>query len=148
MADTYNMDITSSNSVLTLTVEELFPSGIQLQNFSVDSMFAADALDLAETRMGIDGKIAAGYTPNIKAVTITLEASSPSYPSLQQIAAAMQTNRKIYPATLTARIESIGKRITWSKGTLKSGSIVPNAKKVLDPTEWVFHFETVEVSSI
>ena len=71
-------DITSANAKLILTCEELYPSGVELQMFSTNQSWNADALQVAETRMGVDGHMAAGYVPNIKTVTVQLEASSPS----------------------------------------------------------------------
>ena len=58
-------DITSANAKLILTCEELYPSGVELQMFSTNQAWNADALQVAETRMGVDGHMAAGYVPNI-----------------------------------------------------------------------------------
>lgn len=148
MSDIFNMDITSANAEAVLSAEEIFPNGITLQQFATDQSFAPEAQDLAETRMGVDGHLAAGQTPNIKVVTISLEASSPSYEYLRNLAMAMDVNRKPYRCTLVVRVPSIGMVYTWSIGVLKSGTWVPAAKKVLDPTQWTFHFEKLEVSSL
>lgn len=37
-----NFDVTSANAQLVLTVDELYPSGIQLQQFSADGIFSSD----------------------------------------------------------------------------------------------------------
>ena len=73
-----NFDITSANAEAILTVEQIFPAGIQLQMFGTDQAVNMDAIDITETRKGVDGKMVAGYTPVIYPVTITLEAASPS----------------------------------------------------------------------
>ena len=148
MADQFNMDITSANAEAVLSADEIFPNGITLQQFSTDQSFASESQQLAETRMGVDGFLAAGQTPNIKVVTISLEASSPSYESLRNLAMAMETNHKVYRCTLVVRIPSIGMVYTWSIGVLQNATLVPGGKKVLDPTQWTFHFQKLEVSTV
>lgn len=148
MADQFNMDITSANAVAVLSADEIFPNGITLQQFSTDQSFAPESQQLAETRMGVDGFLVAGQTPSIKVVTISLEASSPAYESLCNLAMAMETNHKIYRCTLVIRMTSIERVYTWSVGVLHDTTWVPGAKKVLDPTQWTFHFQKLEVSTV
>ena len=57
-------NITSANAVLVLGVEELYPVGVQLTNFSTDQMLSSDAMEIAQVRMGVDGGMAAGYVAN------------------------------------------------------------------------------------
>ena len=59
MADQFNMDITSANAEAVLSADEIFPNGITLQQFSTDQSFAPESQQLAETRMGVDGFLAA-----------------------------------------------------------------------------------------
>ena len=148
MPDTFaGFDITSANSVSILTVEELFPSGITLEQFGTDQAVNMDSLDIAETRMGVDGFMVAGYTPNIKVVSISLEASSPSFDALAQVYEAMETFRRIYSVKLVSTVPSIGKVFTWSNGVLKTVTPFPSQKKVLDPTSLTFNFGKYERSS-
>jgi hypothetical protein len=148
MSQAVNFDITSANAELVLTVAEIFPSGIILQMFGTDQAFNMEAVDVTETRMGVDGKLVAGYTPVIYPVTVTLEAASPSRFSLSTVWEAMAANRKIYPLGLVATLPSIGERLTWSTGVLKNGVVVPPAEKVLGPTTWLLHFEKLERARI
>ena len=140
-----SMDITSANATVILSCD-LFTE--YLQQFSTDSAYEGEDDQVAETRMGVDGKMVAGMTPSIKAITIHLEASSPSIGNLTLLKQAMTTNRKIYECQLVIQLPSIGKRITYSKGVLQSAKDLPDAKKVLDPTDWTFHFEQKSVESL
>lgn len=144
MADIFNIDITSANAELVLSAEEVFPQGIALQMFSTDQSYSTESQQMAETRMGVDGHIAAGQVPAIKPVTIHLEAASPSYDYLAALATAMETNRKVYRCTLVANIPAIGKTLIWSIGVLQAGTRVPAGAKTLQPTQWTFHFEKFE----
>ena len=141
-----DFDITSANCKLVLTAEEIYPSGVELQQFATDQSFSQDDSQVAETRMGVDGKMVAGYTPNIKIVTIMLEASSPSYRALADLYKASETNKKIYPCTLVAKSPALKLTWKWSTGVLYSGTIVPPAQQVFGTTTFVFHFQDLEKS--
>lgn len=138
-------NITSANASLVLTVETVIPVGVSLQMFSTDQAYSQDEVTVAEDRMGVDGNLAAGWIPSIKAVQIDLEACSPSLQYLQMLQRAMESNRTIYNCTLVATVPSIRKIYTWSNGVLKSGTPVANAKKVLDPTTWKFDFADLTI---
>ena len=139
-----NFDITSANAELVLTVDEIFPAGIVLQQFGADQAFNMDAIDITETRMGVDGKMVVGYTPAIYPITITLESSSPSRFSLSTLWEAMVANKRPYICGLVATLPSTGERLTWSMGVLKNGAPVPSGQKTLQPTTWLFHFEKLK----
>ncbi len=148
MSQTENFDITSANAELVLTVEDIFPSGIVLQMFGTDQAINMDAVDIAETRMGVDGKLVAGYTPVIYPVTVTLEAASPSRFNLSTLWEAMAANKRVYSCGLICTLPSVGERLTWSRGVLKNGVVVPPLQKVLGPTTWLLHFEKLERAKI
>lgn len=91
MSQAYDFDITSANASAVLTVDSLFPSGIELQMFATDQAVGQDSVDITETRMGVDGRMVAGFTPVIYPVTVTLEAASPSAKNLGTVWRAMKT---------------------------------------------------------
>lgn len=138
-------NITSANASLVLVVDTIIPAGVQLQHFSTDQAFSLSEVTVVEDRMGVDGHLAAGWIPSIKTVQVSLEAASPSLWFLDMLARAMENNRTIYDCTLVATVPSIRKVYTWSKGVLKSGTMVSNAKKVLDPTTWTFDFANLTI---
>ena len=133
------LDITSANAVVALSVENLF--SVNLENFSADSSFTTDTVQAAETRMGVDGHMAAGFTPAIKTITINLEAGSPSTEYMQLLRQVQEVNMKPYKVNMVISIPSIGKRYTFSDGVLQSYKDLPDGQNVLSPTQWVFHFE-------
>ena len=138
-------NITSANAQLYLTVDELYPAGIPLQNFSADSMATSDDMEISQVRMGVDGGMAAGYVPNPYTVTITLEASSPSLETMQSILQAMKVNKRTYECKLVLTIPATKQVHTWTHGVLTNGNPVPAPKKVLDPTSWKFQFQDYSV---
>ncbi len=140
--------ITSTNAVLILTVESLYPNGVEISKFATDSAFATSELGLAETRMGVDGKLAAGYTPQEIPLNINLEADSPSYDVMANIMEKQQLNKTLYEVTAQISIPALKKEFTLERGVLKSGHPFSDAKKVLDPTQWGFVFESFHSSSL
>lgn len=137
-----SMDITSANSVVTLQCS-LF--SVRLQQFSADAAYEGEDDQVAETRIGVDGKMVAGQVPNIKVVNLHLEASSPSLQYLQLLKRAMEVNRTVYTVNMVISQPSIGKRITYSTGVLQSAKDLADGKKVLEPTQWTFHFQDKSV---
>ena len=114
-------------------------------NFSTDQAVDQSEDTIAETRMGVDGYMAAGYVPSIKAVTIQFEAASPSVQYLNNLYLASQKNRRTYEITLVVKVPSVNKTYTYSGGVLKTGKLLPGLKKVLDPVSYGFDFEKVSV---
>lgn len=141
-------DITSANATLILTVDDLFPQGIQLYMFATDQSLSMSELTVAETRMGVDGNLVAGFVPNPKEVNIMLEAASPSYSSLATLYRATEQKRGIYQCTLIATVPSIKQVYTWTAGVLVKGTPVPPFKKILDPTSWTFHFARLTIVGV
>ena len=140
--------ITSANAILILTVEELYPSGVQIEKFASDDAFSSDNVAIAEVRMGVDGQLAAGYTPAPIPFKISLEADSDSIEYLRNIANNQRLNKTTYSITASISIPALGKEFTLINGILTEVPSILNAKKVLEPTQWGFTFEDVNDSTI
>lgn len=137
-------DITSANATAVIRFEEVYPSGIYLQMFAVDTAISLEESDITETRIGVDGYMVAGYTPQIFPVTVNLEAASPSFTALATVWNYMRTRRTIYDTTLTITAPSIRRAFTFSTGVMKSGVPFSGLSTILDPTSWVFHFQNLD----
>lgn len=140
MADT---TITSANSVVTLSVAGLFPVPQQIQGYSADNMFTSDNIDLAETQMGVDGRMTAGYTPNSVPQTFHLQADSPSKEFFKSIFRAMQQAREVYYISGAIDLPSTGESFTCVRGILKNIKMLPDAGKVLQPMDFQIVWESV-----
>jgi hypothetical protein len=140
--------ITSANSVFTLTVPDVFPIPIQVQGYAADSAFAVDPVDSAETMMGVDGKMSAGFTPFITPMTIELQADSPSVDLFDTWLQAQETQREIFYANAAIVLPSTGRVYTLLKGALKRVKKIPDAKKVLQPVQYSIDWEAVQVAPV
>lgn len=134
-------NITSANATAYMVVKDLYPTGFALNNFATDQAIDEGEDTIAETRIGVDGNMAAGYIPTIKTVTITFEAASPSVPYMNNIYLASQKNLRTYECTLVITVPATGKTYTYSKGVLKTAKALPALKNVLDPVSYGFDFE-------
>lgn len=142
------MSITSANSVFMLAVPDLFPVPVKLQGYSADDAFMADAVVVAETLMGVDGKLSAGYVPNPTVITVTLQADSPSIALFEAVVQAMQAARDTYALSATIAIPGVSRAYACVKGFLTEYKPMPDAKKLLQPVTYKITFESVTASAI
>lgn len=140
--------ITSANSSFILTVPGVFPVGVPIQGYAADDAFSVEPFDTAEALMGVDGKMSAGFTPNIKKLTVVLQADSPSIEVFDGWVGAMEQSREVIFGTATITIPSIGKTYNMRKGALTNAKKLPDAKKVLQPVQYVITFESIEPALI
>jgi len=135
--------ITSANSVLMLGVDGLFNVPIQIQGFSADDAFSLEDVDMAETMMGVDGKMSAGWIPIIKPLEITLQADSPSNDFFDALITAENVSREKYKLNGTILLKGTSRLYALTTGYLKRGNLMPAAKKVLQPRKFLLEFQDV-----
>lgn len=141
-------NITSANASGNIIVDEIFPNGFILNAFATDAALAMDEETLAETRMGVDGKMAAGYIPSIKSLTLSLEPFSNAAQGLDVVAATSRQAMDVYNVTLTFSIPALKQVWTFGNGCLKTLKTVPDIKKVLDMRTFKFDFETIDIQDV
>ena len=142
-----NRNITSANSTATLIVKELYPAGITLQQFSTDQAYSIEQKTVAETHMGVDGYLTAGYTPTENVINFTFEPSSPSLASLVAVYAAQVKNKRLYECAITISQPSLGRTIAYSVGVMRGGNFVADARKVHSPVSFSFSFESMTITN-
>lgn len=125
--------ITSANSQVILSVPDVFPSPIPIQGYAADDAFTQGAFDMAETKMGVDGILSAGYTPSPKPFDVMLQADSPSIDIFLAWKQAEEAAKEKFQGTIIAVLPSVSKQFTMSTVWLKNMQGMPSAKKVLEP---------------
>lgn len=140
-------DITSANAKATLVLD-LFPAGVKLEQFSADGAWSHDGYSILETRMGVDGYMAAGYTPVEKEVTFHFQANSPSIEKLNLIWQTMETTKTALWCNLTITVPSIKMTYVCANGVLMNYKMLPNAEKVLEPVDATFRFESITAAPL
>lgn len=140
--------ITSANSVFTIAVPGVFPVPQQLRGYAADKAFAAEAVEVAEVQMGVDGRMTAGFVPNAVKMTVSLQADSPSKAIFSAILQAMKTAREVFYLSGTITLPSTGEVFTCTRGILTTAKQIPDAQKVLQPMDYVITWESINPSVI
>lgn len=135
--------ITSANSVFTLLIPGVVPAPFNVEQYAADDQFSVDSVDTAETMMGVDGKMAAGWLPAIVPMTVMLMANSPSIDLFQLWDGAQSVAREIISAQATILLPSVGKSFVLTNGVLKQVKRFPDGKRTLQPVPYMIHWESV-----
>lgn len=143
-----NRNITSANATAILTVDNAFPAGIIFEYFSSDQSFSGDEVEIAETKMGVDGKLHAGWIPAERNVTFTFSPDSPTIIFLEELIAVQNVAKNVFFCDLPITVPSVGKLYHYTNGVLKKTKMLPDGKKTLDPVSYTFTFEDMKVTPI
>ena len=139
-----NFDITSANSKVEL-VNVLFPAGLSFEGYSVDSASTMDLIQQIEARMGVDGKIAFGYTPSPKPISFIFQPNSPTVDRLDYLVQTQDTLKQPIVCQMTILLKSLGKRVVLENGACTNNKLIPNMGRVLEPMQYDFVFQTVNI---
>ncbi|UMM08422.1 hypothetical protein MKW11_14735 [Gluconobacter frateurii] len=135
--------ITSADAIFTLTVSALWNAPITLENWGSDRAWEQEALEMAEFRMSIDGKLNKGYVPRAVVQTLTFSAGSSSIPYLEAIVAGQQQSMSIYTLGAELTLNSTGRKYTFTNGGLNSGTVAPNGGATLEDRTFSLTWERV-----
>jgi hypothetical protein len=140
MAD---MTITGANSACIISIPGLYPTGVQLQDFSENGAWRLDTIDFAEVRMGVDGRMTAGFVPKPTTITYSCIADGRSKDVFLNWVAAMKTSQEIFYATMTISLPSTHEVYTLSRGVLTSGHQMPSFQTVLESLDFTVTWESI-----
>lgn len=140
--------LTSANSVLMLGVEGLFNVPVQIQGYAADDAFTIGDVDMAETVMGVDGKLSAGWIPAIKTLDIMLQADSASNDFFDALIAAESVAREKYVLNGSILVPGISRIFVLTRGFMKTGSVMPASKKILQPRKFTIDFQDIVRSPV
>jgi len=140
--------ITAANAIYMLSIIPVFPIPVQLQGFSADDVFGTDPQTVAETSMGVDGKLSAGFVFNAVNQNVTLQADSASNDVFDAWQTAQQVIKDTYRAQAVITLTAIGRKWTLTNGVLTTYPPLPDAKKVLQPRRFGITWEAVFPSPV
>ena len=135
--------ITSANSTFALAVTGIFPAPQFLQGYAADDAFTADAIDMAETVIGVDGQMSAGFVFNVTPMTITLMPTSPSLILFEAWTNTQKAQQEVYRCDGVIRLPSIGRSYILKNGVLKQASQFPAVKKTLQPMTFQIVWQSI-----
>ena len=134
--------LTMANAVITLVVPAIELGPFQLQRFAADDVFNTGELDVAETSMGVDGNLSAGFVFREVAQDYTLQGNSDSIANFDQWYQAEQTAKDKYQASGTIILKAIGMKYNMVIGFLKGYTPVPSGGKIIKPRKFTIHWQS------
>jgi hypothetical protein len=137
--------ITSANTNAQL-VNSLFPAGLKFENFAVDNAWTQELIQQIEARMGVDGYISFGYTPSPKPISFQFQPNSPTVDRLDYLVQIQDLMQEAIVSQLVINLKSIKKIVTLTNGACVTNKLLPNGAKVLEPMQYDFIFESVNVA--
>lgn len=140
--------LTAGNSIITLTVDGVFPVPQKLEGYSTTAAFSVADVSPGVVVMGVDGKLSGGYVPQPVPLTITLSADSPSVVIFDAWLTAQQSARQVFYANCLVAIPSVGSKYALTRGVLTKASVLAAAQQTLQPRSWTITFESCSPSPI
>lgn len=140
--------ITSADATFVLSVASLFAAGVSIEGFAVDAAFATPGVDVAETVVGVDGKMSAGWIPRTYDMTVSLQADSASIAIFDAIQQASDVARTVYWLNGVITLPGIGRSYAFANGVLKNYKPLPDAARTLQPVEFTITWESVKPAVI
>lgn len=138
--------LTTANSTFSLSIPDVFPTPQALQAYATDDAFSTESVTPSEVRMGVDGILAAGFTPFPTKIKIVLQANSDSIAVFEQWLAAMKQAKETYAADGLIGLPGVNKQVTLTNGYLTGAMQFSDAKKQAEPQSFEITFESVDVS--
>lgn len=135
--------LTTANSSLYLSVRSFIPVPQKIEGYATDDSVALSNIKPAEAMMGVDGKKSHGYVPQLKEVTIMLQADSPSMVFFDTIINAQDAAREVLTFDGLLNLPGVSTKTTMINGTLIDYTPAPTSKKVLQPRSFTITFESV-----
>jgi hypothetical protein len=138
--------ITSANSVFSLSAPDALAAPFNVQGYAADDAFDNEEVEVAQTVMGVDGKMSAAFVPFMTPMTITLQADSPSIDQFEAILGTMQATTEAIFVQGAIVLPSVQRAYTLGNGVLTRVKQIPPAKKRLEPVQYQITWESVTPS--
>lgn len=135
--------ITSADSTFVVSSADFALAATILEGYAADASFAMESVQTAETVMGVDGKLSAGWTPRPYPQTITLQPDSPSRPIFDLIAAGQDAARTVFRLNGVITLPGNQYSHALSRGVLVGYTAIPAGQKVLQPMTFQIVWEKV-----
>ena len=135
--------ITSADSVFSISSADFALAATILEGYAADAAFAMENADTAETMLGVDGKLSAGWIPRSYKQTITLQADSKSRKVFDGLVTAQDATRQIFRLNGVITLPGNQYSYTLTRGVLKNYTAMPTAQRVLQPLTFVIEWESV-----
>jgi hypothetical protein len=136
-------NLTVANAVIFLVVPDIFPVPQQLQGFAADDLMTNEPVDSIETVMGLDGQLSAGWVPTPKIWTCVLQANSASTFMFDAWQQTQEAQKRGFSADGTITYPDLGRTFVMTNGFMTNYSVMPDARKILQPRRFRLTWESI-----
>lgn len=140
--------LTAANAIIMVGARGLYDTPRRLAGFSADNIATLDAVVQAETSMGVDGRLSAGYVHNPLQQTISLQADSESVDMFERIFSETKRRKEFFWLFGSILLRATGKRYVMDRGVITSSSLMPALNRTLQPRQFSITWESVSVGPI
>lgn len=140
--------VTAADLVVTLSIPLLqgLAGPVQIQGFATDEVTDIPSLKSAETMMGVDGILSAGFVFVPIPQTYALQADSASNAFFDAWWAQMQSTKSNYLALGMVKQPSISMKYIMNGGVLTGYKPMANAKRLLQPRSFEITWQNIVVA--
>jgi hypothetical protein len=142
------MSITSANAQILLTVTGVFNSPQPIQQFAAEDIFTNEPVQAAETAMGVDGVLAAGFVFAPVPWSVSLMADSPSNSFFDQWYQANVAAIDVFRANGSVWLPSLNRKFSMLNGALTTYRNMPDAAKTLRSRAFVITWQRVVIQNM
>jgi hypothetical protein len=135
--------LTVANSVIMLSISNVYPIAQQLQGYSADDVYDLEEIDVTETMMGVDGLLSGGFIYAQIPWSITLMANSPSCQVFDQWYAYQKNAVDVSTAAMNITLPGLGYKWIFTNGFLKKHNPAPSAKKLAQPRKFTIEWNAI-----
>ena len=135
--------ITSADSTFAISSADFALAATLIEGYAADAAFAMDNTDTAETSLGVDGKLSAGWVPRSYLQTITLQPDSPSTVLFDALVAGQDAARTVFRLNGVITLPGNQRSYSLSRGVLKNYTAMPAGQRVLQPITFQVEWERV-----
>lgn len=135
--------ITSADSTFVISSADLALVSTTIEGYAADASFATESAQTAETVLGVDAVMSAGWVPRMYVQTITLQADSPSRDIFDALVLAQDASRTIYRLNAVITLPGNQRAYSFSRGVVTNYRVMPDGQRTLQPTPFQITWESV-----
>ena len=136
--------LTGASAIITIVIPQLFPTPVQLQGFAADDVYDMDSIEVAETLMGVDGRLSGGFVWKEIKQNFSLQADSASNALFENWYAAQVTGLDAFTAEGRTNIRATGQTYISTRGFLTTYTPAPSVGKLLKPRKYSVTWQNIQ----
>lgn len=133
--------LTGASAIVTLVVDELYPSGVVIEGFNEDDLMQLDNLTRTEYNMGVDGKLSAGFVYYPIELTLGVMPNHSGYKIFENVAQVQQTLVAPLALSMTIALPGIKRKYTLPNGYVTEFAVMPSVNRLIQPATVGLVFE-------